>query len=320
LAASALCLASFSFWLSQDSSIAIVGAQGYVKKVIDNAPGARYDATRATFIVANSKNPNPTRTADCKSGTLPVNANPVVITNSANLVWNGGRWNGMVPQASEWRPTYCWSAGIRSRNSPGVKISNVWMDKVWDGFSSHRSPGHSLENVYMGSVRDDAIENDEGVTATYTNVMIDGASTCLATAPSERTSGPNIDARSNAITMRKFFCRLRLFGAGTQTGPLIKSDIDWPATNDRNPKYVYQDVVLAIATPSHSGYERTARAAAKTTCISNCVWLNLSDTPIGSRYRKFPGFTIIQGQAARDHWKKTIAEWNAANPTLRSAQ
>ena len=42
------------------------------------------------------------------------------------------------------------------------------------------------------------------------------------------------------------------------------------------------------------------------------VFLNLSDTPLPSTYPKPPaGFTILQGQAARDYWEKSKAAWIA---------
>jgi hypothetical protein len=68
--------------------------------------------------------------------------------------------------------------------------------------------------------------------------------------------------------------------------------------------------VIAITDPYHGGLSRLKLAWENVIESRGNVFLNLSDTPLPSWYPMPPaGFTVLQGQAARDYWEKAKAAW-----------
>jgi hypothetical protein len=302
------------------ANLTLTGDQGYTRFYRTGLP-ANYviDASTAVFHPANSKNANPTATYPCSSGSLPTNPVPVLIENSGNgLIWNGGNFAGQVPITTEWKATYCDSSSFRIMNTPNPTIRNVRMDRVWDGFRIRQSDNFVLQNIRMTNVRDDAIENDFQHNANISNVLIDGTLTCLALAPPSGSGA--IDGRNNTVTMDRFYCRLATYNQeGVMTaGTPIKADTDYAITNDRNPQLRFSNCAIAVPSGKHMGLSRMQRAWLKTKSVTNCYYLNLSDTPFSSTYPKPPaGFTVLQGAPARAKWEELKAAWYAANPSLR---
>ncbi len=92
-------------------------------------------------------------------------------------------------------------------------------------------------------------------------------------------------------------------------GPPLKTDSDYP---DHQPSYRFINTVIAISDVSHIGMSRTRLAWENTIEVQNSFYLNLSDTPFPSSYPLPPaGFTVLQGEAARDYWDATKSAWLA---------
>jgi Ca2+-binding RTX toxin-like protein len=77
---------------------------------------------------------------------------------------------------------------------------------------------------------------------------------------------------------------------------------------------------MAITSVDHNGYERLQPARDKTIESHGNMFLNLSDEPLPADYPKpAAGWTILQGQAARDYWGKARGAWmdshNGGTPT-----
>jgi Ca2+-binding RTX toxin-like protein len=77
--------------------------------------------------------------------------------------------------------------------------------------------------------------------------------------------------------------------------------------------------VVAITDVHHNGQGRLQLAWDKTVESHGNYYLNLSNTPLPSDYPVPPaGWTILQGQAARDFWAAAKAHWHATHDGAES--
>jgi Ca2+-binding RTX toxin-like protein len=78
------------------------------------------------------------------------------------------------------------------------------------------------------------------------------------------------------------------------------------------PQLTFRNNVIAITDVNHGSYSSLQETWAVTVHSSNNYYLNLSDTPLPSNYPMPPaGWTVLQGQAARDYWALSRDTWIA---------
>lgn len=288
----------------------INGDQGFVPVKITYS-SEDVDCTDAIFRIFNDgstlKNPYP---LDVRSG-------------SDGIRVHSGTVLGEVSQTASWSDLYSEgnSAAVRVGGNdqsdpgiPGVIISDWFIDSVWDGIrTSWNCPNFIIEHCWLSRLRDDAFENDRLQSGWIENVLVDGAFAGLSIDPS--SSSP-VDGSMNTVVLKNVLIRLSLtsYSGMITHGSFFKTDSATP--NTMTPNIRCTNVVLAMETPEHRSYRSTREAWEKMGDTSvNCLLLNLSDTPIPDDYPMPPvGWTIIQGQAARDEWASRkdafIAAWN----------
>ena len=95
-------------------------------------------------------------------------------------------------------------------------------------------------------------------------------------------------------------------GAMTHVSP-IKTDTGMPSTT---PDIRIINSVFAIEDPNHASQARLQLAWDNLVESRGNVFLNLSDVPLPATYPVLPsGFTLLQGQVARDYWEAARTAW-----------
>jgi len=279
------------------STISLTDSYGTTPyKVSGLASGTVIDAETASWIQSNSG-----------SGS---NDYPFQVYESPNAVLDGGTINGQIDQTSEWRTVYNDgnSAAIRTEDTPNVVIRDWRITDTWDAVRvSWNSQNFLIEDVWVTNARDDAVENDRLQTGTIRDSLFDGVFGGISIDPS--SSSP-VDGSDQTVTIDGVLMRMQSFlyeGEMTHSA-MIKTD---SATNGAvTPNLVFTNNVFAIEDVNHHSYRSMFDAWDHTTTSSNNFLLNLSDTPLPDDYPMPPeGWTVIQGQAARDYWDQAKAEW-----------
>ncbi|TPE49150.1 hypothetical protein [Amaricoccus solimangrovi] len=253
------------------------------------------DATQASWIEANigeTLNLYPFRVAGGRSG----------------LVIHGGAILGEVPLDTDWTVTYVNSAGVRVQDTPGVVIDGWRISRPWDGIRVvGASDGFTITDVRVSDSRDDAVENDDALSGTIADSLFDGVFSGISLGDGD------VDGSDNTVTLDGVLLRSKSFlykGEITHGSP-FKLD---KGTPDITPHLRIHDSVIAIEDVDHAGQERLAKAWEKTVESSGNYFLNLSDDPLPSDYpRPGAGWTILQGQRARDFWAGKKDAWIAAH-------
>lgn len=265
---------------------------GYSQFRVNNNDADVIDASEASWIVDNN---GPQQ-----------NLYPFLVDGSVSgLQIFGGTIEGRVPLEMEWLKAYNNSAAVMVRDAPNAEIYDWTIDQAWDGIRiAANSNGFLIDNVMMTNIRDDAIENDYGAGGTVSNSMFDGVFSGLSMT---KKALPNM--ASSEVTLENVMMRMESYlfkGNMTHQSPFkIESN---------SPSLKIYDTVIAIDDVNHIGQSRTELAWDKTIDASNNYFLNLSDDPLPSNY-PLPddGWTVLQGQAARDHWDKAKEDWLAEN-------
>ena len=200
--------------------------------------------------------------------------------------------------------TYVNSAGVRVQDTPGVVIEGWRISKSWDAIRVvGDSDDFTITNVWVSDSRDDAVENDDGLSGTISDSLFDGVMSGISLGDGD------VDGSDNTVTFDGVLLRGKSFlykGEITHGSP-FKLDKGSP---DITPDLRFHDTVVAIEDVDHSGQDRLAKAWDKTVASSGNFFLNLSDDPLPDDYpRPGAGWTVLQGQAARDHWNRERAEW-----------
>jgi Ca2+-binding RTX toxin-like protein len=295
------------FKVTGSGYVKLSGSYGYnTTWVTGVAANTKIDATGATWIVANSANQYPDADTSYLDGSGTINCYPFVIADAGyGLTITGGAIWGEVPQTSDWQYTYSNSAAIRVDVAPGLTIDNWRIDKAWDAIRFKIDSGNFLINdVHLSNIRDDAVEDDYKLSGTIRDSLFDGVFSGISLVNSTHTDGS-----ANTVTIDHLFMRAEsyLYYGDLTHGSPFKTDTDAPGTT---PDLRIIDSVFAIEDPTHLGFSRLALAWQNVVESHGNVFLNLSDTPLPSNYPMPPaGFTILQGQAARDYWDKVKAAW-----------
>jgi hypothetical protein len=284
------------------STITLSGDYGQAPYRITNlAPGTVIDASQASWTLDNS-------ILDGDGS----NNYPFRVDNSgSNVVINGGTIRGEVSLTEDWQTVYYPSsgngnsAGVRVSGTDFVTIQNWRMTQIWDALRvTDGAENFLIQNVWVMDARDDAIENDNAVTGTIRDSLFDGVFAGMSL-------DGDYDGSMNTVTMDGVLMRMEsyLYKGKVTHGSPIKADSGNPAGT---PDLKFFSTVFAIERVDHESQGRLKIAWDNTVQSENCYFLNLSDTPLPASYPKPPaGWTILEGQAARDYWAQARDKWIA---------
>ena len=274
------------------SVIRLVGDYGYTAwEFPDGSTADVIDASDASWIEANlgdTLNLYPFQVSGAKEG----------------LLIRGGTIFGEVPLDTDWKVTYVNSAGVRIADSPGVIIEGWRASQTWDAIRVvGDSDDFTIRDVWVSDSRDDAVENDDALSGTISDSLFDGVMSGISLGDGD------VDGSDNVVTLDGILLRSEPFlykGEFTHGSP-FKMNKDDP---DVTPSLRIYNSVIAIEDVDHSGQERLAKAWDKTIDAAGNYFLNLSNDALPDDY-PLPGkgWTILQGQAARDFWEDSRADW-----------
>jgi Ca2+-binding RTX toxin-like protein len=282
------------------STISLTGDFGFsAKRLAGLATGTKVDASSASFVQDNW--------AGDGGGSNPY---PFQVVQSPGAIIIGGRIIGEVDQTTDWRIVYDHgnSAGVRIEDSPNATIRDWRISNTWDAVRvSWNSQNFLIEDVWVTNARDDAVENDRLLTGTIRDSLFDGVFGGVSVDPS--SSSP-VDGHNETVTLDGVLMRLQpsLYLGEMTHESFIKTD---SATNGAvTPHLRFINNVIAIEDVNHHSYRSLRDAWSHAVESSGNYYLNLSDTPLPAGYPMPPsGWTVLQGQAARDYWQNARAEW-----------
>jgi VCBS repeat-containing protein len=289
--------------------VTIVLAQdfGYAQYRVSAVPAhSTIDATKATWIVDNSRNDNPTVDNPATTGTGQLSTYPFRVDSAGtDVVIKGGAVWGQVPQASDWQDTYNNSAALRIQAAPNAIIDDWRIDKAWDAIRiANASSNFLIDDAYITDIRDDAVEDDEVMGGTIRDSLFDGTFSGISLGDSD-----HYDGSANTLVLDGLFMRNKSYlvhGVVTHVSP-FKTDTGAPQTT---PQIRIVNSVIAIEDPNHSSQARLQLAWDHVVESHGNVFLNMSNTPLPATYPVLPnGFTLLQGQQARDYWDASKAAW-----------
>ena len=228
----------------------------------------------------------------------------------------GGTINGTVSQTGDWVDIYVNSAAVRITSAYSFVIDDWTITQPWDGIRVGGTGTFLIEDCYVGYSRDDAVEDDDVIGGTIRDFLFDHVYSGVSLGDGD------VDGSDNTVTMDSMLLGMGEYirkGEMTHGSP-FKLDKGTGA-DDVVPSLRFIDCVVAITDVDHNGQERLQRAWDKTVELHGNYYLNLSDTPLPSDYPMPPaGWTVLQGQAARDFWAHARAAWLAdhdgADPAL----
>jgi hypothetical protein len=235
---------------------------------------------------------------------------PFMVYDSPGAILDGGTIKGEVDMTSEWRDVYNDgnSAAIRTEGTPNVIIRDWRITDTWDAVRvSWDSQNFLIDDVWVTNARDDAVENDRLQTGMIRDSLFDGVFGGISIDPS--SSSP-VDGHNNTVTLDGVLMRMQSFlyeGEMTHSS-MIKTD---SATDgELTPNLRFINTVFAIEDVEHGSYRSMRDAWENTIESRGNLFLNLSDEPLPNDYPMPPeGWTVLQGQAARDYWQQAKAEW-----------
>ena len=277
----------------------------------DQKAAAVLDLGGATFLLNNSRNSDPSEGRDCRTGSLPINKQPLNLFAAPGLTVRGGLIRGQVPLGSDWKFTYCNSAAVNLRQSPRVTINGIRVGNAWDGIRI--GPGSDefiVRNVWLSNIRDDAVENDYLVSGRIENSLFDGVMQAVALMPNKAV---NIPTSSGTVTINGSLILLRdyPFRGRQRFGTLAKSDARAPALR-------MERSIIAIDSPDGATWpEYWANGWDKLQFASNNLFLWLSDRPPPAAL-SLPrrGFKVVTGARARALWSDARRNWINCHPQV----
>lgn len=268
----------------------ITGDRGYTQyREQGFSTGDTIDASDATWIVSNMGD--------------DVNRYPFLIEDSdPGLTIIGGTIDGEIPLDMAWRDAYINSSGVLVRDFEDGEMSGWEISQAWDGIRLNGdSQNFTIEEAYMTKIRDDAIENDDGSGGVIKNSLFDGVFSGISVAD----EGTPSSASDNTVVIDGVLMRMESYlykGEQTHFSPL--------KIEDSSPSVEIRNSVFAIEKPDHNGLWRQEIGWEKMEVSENNFFLNLSDEPFPKDY-PLPGegWTILQGQEARDFWESSRDDW-----------
>ena len=271
--------------------ITLEGDYGYEAFKISGISSTEIDASEAHWIVANIGD--------------ELNRYPFSVRDSSDIIMTGGTIDGEVPLDLDWEDAYVNSAAVYSRNVDDVVIQDWTISQAWDAIRVRGDDGDefTIDHVWLTDVRDDAVENDDGLNGTISNSLFDGVFVGLSLGDSGTT-----DQTDNLVTLDNVLIRMKSF---EYKGELTHQSI-FKVIDNISPALSIHDCVSAIEDVDHAGQGRLEIAWDSVVSSSNNYFLNLSDDPLPDDYLMPPdGFTVLQGQEARDFWESARDDWLA---------
>jgi hypothetical protein len=275
-------------------TITLSGNYGYSTYQAPSSLGANttIDATSASWVVANQGS--------------HTNLYPFQVSGAGDgLLIKGGTITGEVSQTGDWESTYINSAALRVNSANSFVIDRWTITQPWDGIRPGGTGTFVIQDTYIANSRDDAVENDDAIGGTIRDSLFDNVFSGVSLGDGD------VDGSDNIVTMDGMLLRMKeyLYKGEMTHGSPFKLDKGTGA-DDVVPSLRFINNVVAIEDVNHIGQERLQRTWDKTVASSGNVFLNLSDTPLPSDYPKpGEGWTILQGQAAREYWDKARAAW-----------
>ena len=269
--------------------ITLSGNYGYQPYQISGITATTIDATAAQWIVANI-------------GTQ-TNLYPVSVRYSGNVTLMGGTIVGQVPLDLDWVDAYVNSAAVYARDVANILIQDWTISQAWDAIriSGSGSNTFTIDNVWLKNVRDDGIENDNGLSGTVSNSLFDGVFVGISLADSGTGN-----QTAQVVTVDHVLIRMESF---MYKGEITHQSI-FKVDAGVSPSLSIHDSIFAIEDVNHHGQGSLAIAWDSVLSSSNNYFLNLSDVPLPADYPKPPaGFTILQGAAARAYWESARTTW-----------
>ena len=275
--------------------ITLSGDYGYEPIKISDVTATEIDASGATWIVANIGS--------------QINLYPIQVRDSGNVILTGGVINGQVSLTLDWRDAYVNSAAVFAGDVVEVMIQDWTISRAWDAirFSGSASNTFTVDNVWLTDVRDDGIENDNGMSGTVSNSLFDGVFVGISLADSDTGN-----QTANLVTVDNVLIRMERY---QYNGEFTHQSI-FKVEAGISPGLSIHNSVFAIEDVNHRGTSRLEIAWNSVVSASNNYFLNLSDTPLPRDYPKPPaGFTILQGAEARAYWESARTDWIANHNT-----
>ena len=233
-----------------------------------------------------------------------LNRYPVLVTDSRDVLLRGGTIDGLVPLDMDWVEAYVNSAAVFSRDTGDVRFEDWRISRAWDGIRVSDDGGDgtfAIDRVWMSQIRDDAVENDDALSGTITNSLFDGVFVGISL-----TEDGTPDRTDNLVTLDNVLIRLEAY---EYKGEMTHQSI-FKVADGVSPSLAIHNSVFAIETVAHAGYHYQRIAWDSVVESSGNVFLNLSDTLLPDDYPLPPeGFTVLQGQDARDFWALARAAW-----------
>ena len=272
------------------NTVFVHGDYMYEPTRFSNIRSSVIDASDASWIVANTGS--------------KTNLYPVSVYDSADVSLIGGNISGRVSLDLDWRDAYVNSAAVFVRDSDDVHVQDWRIDRAWDGirFRGGRDDDFTVDNVWLSEIRDDAIENDQGMSGTIKDSLFDGVFLGISNADRNMAnrSSENVTVDDVLIRMESYLYK----GKDTHMSPF--------KVYDTSPGLKIYDTVIAIEDVNHRGRDSLERAWEKTTDASGNYLLNLSDERLPGNYPMPPkGFTVLQGEEARTYWDTARSDWIA---------
>jgi Ca2+-binding RTX toxin-like protein len=279
--------------------ITLAGDFGYESYKISGITSTEIDATNAHWIVANMG--------------ANINPYPISVRDSSNVILSGGTISGEVPLDIDWVDAYVNSAAVYSRNVNGILIRDWTISQAWDAIRirGDDSDDFTIDNVWLKNVRDDGVENDDGLSGTIRNSLFDGVFVGISLG-----DGDTPDQTDNVVIVDNVLIRMESF---VYKGEVTHQSI-FKMTEGISPSLSIHNSVFAIEDVNHEGQGRLEIAWNSVLDASNNYFLNLSDVPLPADYPRPPaGFTILQGAAARAFWASTRSDWISEHDSAGSS-
>ncbi|MEM8668743.1 MAG: hypothetical protein AAGG48_14580 [Planctomycetota bacterium] len=300
-----LALLYVSLWLFPSSAaspdipqtILLMDDYGYEQYRIKDPDALVIDATKATWIVSNV--------------TKPRNRYPFLVEDSEpGLIIEGGTITGEVPLDISWRDAYKNSAAVYSRDNEDVTITGWKITQAWDAIriTGERDWSFVVDDVWLENIRDDGIENDDGLGGIIQNSLFDGVFVGISLADSKTKNQSD-----RVVTIDRTLIRMQPF---LYKGEITHHSIFKVDKGGDSPALDLRNSVFAIADVDHEGQERLGVAWDSVVNAEGNYFLNLSDDELPRDYPLPPedGFTILEGQEAREFWESARAAWLGDGP------
>lgn len=294
-------LASFGTCAASGKTVVVKGSHGYEgMRIRDLKSGSTVDLQEATFRVVNSRNDSPRKGRTCRSGDGYVNRYPLAVENSPHVTVLGGRFDGEVPQESDWVYTYCNSAAVRVERSVSPRIEGQRIRGAWDAIRiDDDSDDFVISGVWISENRDDCVENDHLASGEITDSLMEGCFSGISVAPT-------FDTRKKAhVTLDGLLIRMEDYPYKDDVRHALPIKIEgW------NAKLDIRNSVIAMETRDLIGGKHIEKMWRSVNKCSNNLLLWISDHPIPRALKKRPRcFRIASGDKAKELWYRAKRNW-----------